>query len=74
MALQFQLAVVDFGTAEFYHPGTAYNVRLGGRYIKQPELLLNYQVHRCTTLNLLIFGDCKSWNIFFENDSEVRPR
>ena len=48
VVLQFQLVVIDFGTAEFYHPGTVYNVRFSGRYIKQPERLLDYQVHHCT--------------------------
>ena len=53
MVLQFQLVVIDFGTAEFYHPAREYNVRFSGRYIKQPERLLAYQVHYCTAVWLI---------------------
>jgi casein kinase II subunit alpha len=29
--------------AEFYHPGTDYNVRVASRYFKGPELLVDFQ-------------------------------
>lgn len=29
--------------AEFYHPGTEYNVRVASRYFKGPELLVDFQ-------------------------------
>lgn len=39
-----QLRLIDWGLAEFYHPGQEYNVRVASRYFKGPELLLDYQV------------------------------
>ena len=38
-----QLRLIDWGLAEFYHPGRAYNVRVASRYFKGPELLVNLQ-------------------------------
>jgi casein kinase II subunit alpha len=37
------LRLIDWGLAEFYHPGTAYNVRVASRYFKGPELLVDFQ-------------------------------
>ena len=48
-----QLRLIDWGLAEFYHPGQEYNVRVASRYFKGPELLVDYQVK-------------KIWNILFE--------
>ncbi|KAL0212075.1 hypothetical protein RCL1_005701 [Eukaryota sp. TZLM3-RCL] len=39
------LSLIDFGLAEFYHPGTSYNVRVASRYFKGPELLVNMQAY-----------------------------
>lgn len=39
-----KLRLIDWGLAEFYHPGQEYNVRVASRYFKGPELLLDYQV------------------------------
>ncbi|KAJ2386809.1 Casein kinase II subunit alpha [Coemansia sp. RSA 2559] len=36
------LRLIDWGLAEFYHPGTEYNVRVASRYFKGPELLVDY--------------------------------
>lgn len=36
-----ELRLIDWGLAEFYHPGTEYNVRVASRYFKGPELLVN---------------------------------
>ena len=36
-----KLRIIDWGLAEFYHPGTEYNVRVASRYFKGPELLVN---------------------------------
>ena len=44
MSLYLQLRLIDWGLAEFYHPGQEYNVRVASRYFKGPELLLDYQV------------------------------
>ncbi|KAI8826993.1 Pkinase-domain-containing protein [Fimicolochytrium jonesii] len=38
-----QLRLIDWGLAEFYHPGTEYNVRVASRYFKGPELLVDFQ-------------------------------
>ncbi|KAL3895608.1 MAG: hypothetical protein SGCHY_004599 [Lobulomycetales sp.] len=38
-----QLRLIDWGLAEFYHPGTSYNVRVASRYFKGPELLVDFQ-------------------------------
>jgi len=50
-----QLRLIDWGLAEFYHPGQEYNVRVASRYFKGPELLLDYQVM------------CVHWPEIFEN-------
>ncbi|XP_055986208.1 casein kinase II subunit alpha-like [Sorex fumeus] len=40
-----KLRLIDWGLAEFYHPGQQYNVRVASRYFKSPELLLDYQMY-----------------------------
>lgn len=35
--------LIDWGLAEFYHPGREYNVRVASRYFKGPELLVDLQ-------------------------------
>lgn len=36
-----KLRLIDWGLAEFYHPGVAYNVRVASRHYKGPELLVD---------------------------------
>jgi casein kinase II subunit alpha len=38
-----KLKLIDWGLAEFYHPGTEYHIRVGSRYYKAPELLVGYK-------------------------------
>ncbi|MED6134415.1 Casein kinase II subunit alpha [Stylosanthes scabra] len=38
-----KLHLIDWGLAEFYHPGKEYNVRVASRYFKGPELLVGLQ-------------------------------
>ncbi|WZZ78671.1 hypothetical protein YC2023_099243 [Brassica napus] len=38
---QRKLRLIDWGLAEFYHPGKEYNVRVASRYFKGPELLVD---------------------------------
>ena len=38
-----ELWLIDWGLAEFYHPGKEYNVRVASRYYKAPELLISLQ-------------------------------
>jgi len=40
---QRKLRLIDWGLAEFYHPGTEYHIRVGSRYYKAPELLVGYK-------------------------------
>jgi len=40
---QRKLRIIDWGLAEFYHPGREYNVRVASRYFKGPELLVDLQ-------------------------------
>lgn len=40
-----KLRLIDWGLAEFYHPGQEYNVRVASRYFKGPELLVDYQTY-----------------------------
>jgi casein kinase II subunit alpha len=35
------LKLIDWGLAEYYHPGQDYNVRVASRYFKGPELLVD---------------------------------
>jgi hypothetical protein len=49
-----KLRLIDWGLAEFYHPGQEYNVRVASRYFKGPELLVDYQVHWKTS-DLFLF-------------------
>uniref|UniRef100_A0A8C6BNS9 Casein kinase II subunit alpha n=1 Tax=Monodon monoceros TaxID=40151 RepID=A0A8C6BNS9_MONMO len=40
-----KLRLIDWGLAEFYHPGQEHNVRVASRYFKGPELLVDYQMY-----------------------------
>lgn len=40
-----ELRLIDWGLAEFYHPGRDYNVRVASRYYKGPELLVDLQLY-----------------------------
>ncbi|KAG6378172.1 kinase-like protein [Boletus reticuloceps] len=40
-----KLRLIDWGLAEFYHPGTPYHIRVGSRYYKAPELLVGYKLY-----------------------------
>lgn len=40
-----KLRLIDWGLAEFYHPGQEYNVRVASRYFKGPELLIDLQTY-----------------------------
>lgn len=38
---QQNLTLIDWGLSEFYHPKKRYNTKVGTRYYKAPELLVN---------------------------------
>ena len=61
--VHMQLRLIDWGLAEFYHPGQEYNVRVASRYFKGPELLLDYQVRPCFLS--LSFAACIWYKLFF---------
>lgn len=42
---QRKLRLIDWGLAEYYHPGTEYNVRVATRNFKGPELLLDFKYY-----------------------------
>lgn len=42
---QRKLRLIDWGLAEFYHPGMNYNVRVASRCYKGPELLVDFQMY-----------------------------
>lgn len=50
-----KLRLIDWGLAEFYHPGTEYNVRVASRYFKGPELLVDFRFYDYS-LDLWSFG------------------
>ncbi|GME74867.1 unnamed protein product [Ambrosiozyma monospora] len=50
-----KLRLIDWGLAEFYHPGTEYNVRVASRYFKGPELLVDYRLYDYS-LDIWSFG------------------
>jgi len=53
--VRFQLRLIDWGLAEFYHPQTEYNVRVASRYFKGPELLVDFQEYDYS-LDMWSFG------------------
>ncbi|KAH3667844.1 hypothetical protein WICMUC_005244 [Wickerhamomyces mucosus] len=53
--IEKKLRLIDWGLAEFYHPGTEYNVRVASRYFKGPELLVDYRYYDYS-LDLWSFG------------------
>merc|ERR1719336_2159905 len=40
-----RLRLIDWGLADFYHPGQLYNVRVASRHYKSPELLVKMQTY-----------------------------
>ena len=58
-----KLRLIDWGLAEFYHPGVLYNVRVASRYFKGPELLVNLQCYDYS-LDLWSFGCMLAGMIF----------
>ncbi|KAH0794147.1 CMGC family protein kinase [Histomonas meleagridis] len=40
-----KLRLIDWGLAEFYHPGSKYNIHVASRHFKSIELLVDYQYY-----------------------------
>lgn len=68
------LKIIDWGLAEFYHPGTSYSVKVATRYYKSPELLIDYTFYSYS-IDMWSFGCILAemlFNIrpfFFGNDN-----
>lgn len=50
-----RLRLIDWGLADFYHPGKVYNVRVASRHYKSPELLVKMQTYDYS-VDLFAFG------------------
>lgn len=50
-----QIRLIDWGLADFYHPGEKYNVRVASRCFKGPELLVDFHYYDYS-LDLWSFG------------------
>jgi casein kinase II subunit alpha len=61
-----KLRLIDWGLAEFYHPGQDYNVRVASRYFKGPELLVDFQ-EPDYSLDLWSFG-CMFASMIFRKE------
>ncbi|KAJ3438982.1 casein kinase ii subunit alpha-3 [Anaeramoeba flamelloides] len=61
-----ELAVIDWGLAEFYHPNKEYNVRVASRCFKGPELLVGYKFYDYS-LDIFSLG-CLFAGILFRKD------
>ncbi|RDX50890.1 kinase-like protein [Lentinus brumalis] len=58
-----KLRLIDWGLAEFYHPGTELHPRVASRYFKGPELLVGYK-HYDYSLDLWSVGTILAALIF----------
>ena len=67
-----QLRLIDWGLAEFYHPGMEYNVRVASRYYKGPELLVDMQ-HYDYSLDMWGVG-CMLAGILFRCETFFKGR
>ncbi|KAK9859391.1 hypothetical protein WJX84_001717 [Apatococcus fuscideae] len=65
-----KLRLIDWGLAEFYHPGKEYNVRVASRYFKGPELLVDLQDYDYA-LDLWSLGCMFAGMIFRKNHSSM---
>ncbi|KAG0164220.1 Casein kinase II subunit alpha [Apophysomyces sp. BC1034] len=61
-----QLRLIDWGLADFYHPGQEYNVRVASRYFKGPELLVDFQIYDYS-LDLWSYG-CMFASMIFRKE------
>lgn len=62
-----KLSLIDWGLADFYHPGKEYNVRVASRYYKGPELLVNDKLYHYS-LDVWSLG-CTMANMIFKIDT-----
>ncbi|CUM65513.1 uncharacterized protein PRCAT00003159001 [Priceomyces carsonii] len=60
------LRLIDWGLAEYYHPGTEYNVRVASRFFKGPELLVDFRLYDYS-LDLWSYG-CMLASMVFKKE------
>ncbi|KAI9345404.1 casein kinase II alpha subunit [Pilaira anomala] len=60
---QKKIRLIDWGLADFYHPGEKYNVRVASRCFKGPELLVDFHYYDYS-LDLWSFGCMLAGMIF----------
>lgn len=61
-----KIRLIDWGLAEYYHPGTEYNVRVASRYFKGPELLVDFRLYDYS-LDLWSYG-CMFASMVFKKE------
>ncbi|ORX45546.1 Pkinase-domain-containing protein [Hesseltinella vesiculosa] len=74
-----KLRLIDWGLADFYHPGNEYNVRVASRCFKGPELLVNFRYYDYSldlwSFGCMLAGMCFRKEPFFngvDNDDQLR--
>lgn len=67
-----KLRLIDWGLAEFYHPGQEYNVRVASRYFKGPELLVDFREYDYS-LDLWSLG-CMFAGLIFQREPFFKGR
>lgn len=60
------LKIIDWGMAEFYLPNNSYSVKVGSRFYKAPEILLNNKFYDYS-LDMWSFGVMMA-EMIFNND------
>ncbi|KAI0358173.1 kinase-like protein [Trametes cingulata] len=67
-----KLRLIDWGLAEFYHPGVELHIRVASRYFKGPELLVGYK-HYDYSLDIWSVG-CILAAMIFRRENFFRGR
>ncbi|OBZ73748.1 Casein kinase II subunit alpha [Grifola frondosa] len=67
-----KLRLIDWGLAEFYHPGTELHIRVASRYYKGPELLVGFK-HYDYSLDMWSVG-CILASMIFRKEHFFRGR
>ncbi|CDO70134.1 hypothetical protein BN946_scf184783.g18 [Trametes cinnabarina] len=67
-----KLRLIDWGLAEFYHPGVELHIRVASRYFKGPELLVGYK-HYDYALDIWSTG-CIMAAMLFRRENFFRGR
>lgn len=68
------LRLIDWGLAEYYKPGTEFNVRVVSRYYKGPELLVNDKLYHYSldmwSLGCVMAGMMLKIDTFFKGNDD----